>query len=923
MRPAQSLVLVAICLLGQSFASPALPVRSKVIRGGEAAHSIDADITGASDLYLVATIGPDTYNYDQATWAEPTLIDTQGKPVDLTTLKPVSTSVGWGQFHVNAAPSGAALKISDKTYAKGFYAHAPSVLHFKLDGKYARFRALVGIFTGSGKNGSVEFEVTHAQPRSIPKPKPAGPVAVAPNLARADQSPHQFNREAADQLLKQGIDKLVFVRRFTLTCSHVYTEHVDARWTPGGGLCILDLKTGAVTDLLPDLAGGVTNRFDISHDARRIIFDYKKGAKEGYRIYEVNVDGSGLRQLTFPTADSAEIAQRLNRDTNDMHPCYLPDGDIVFTSTRCRSSVLCDAGDNFTTTVLHRMDKDGKNIRPLSANTLPEFSPAVMPDGRILYMRWEYNRKGAGAVKCLWSMLPDGTASSEVYGNNIVDPETMLYGRPIPGTTDKISFLGCSHWGPNNGVGTVIVLDMNKDTRSSEAMTVITKDVEARTHGGYTFLVDGKWVNDSSGKPGRLFKDPYPLSEKLFLVAQKPTGLFWHDPKGYELSLLDGEGRTLSLYRDEQISCWHPYPLVSRPLPPEPKTPVKPELAAKNMAQCVVSDVYAGLSGVPRGSIKYIRIMEQTPRPWAARNRWGGDKQVMAHTALGPNLLGMQAQHGIVPVEEDGSANFLVPAGRNIYFQALDSEYRAIQTERTYVNYQAGETRSCVGCHERTGASLSYASVKAIQRMPSMPRAQQGETTPQKLFDYERQIQPIWNQHCVTCHDGTAEKDPSRLNLRGDLTDLHNVSYEQLLGFGAGKSRGMKFPLVGLQANENDIRAFVEQTPAYHFGSYSSMLAAIIDSFDPRFEQFGAQAEVMKARLNELRAKHAQVKLSREELTRVNNWLDASCQYYPSYWGQKHLQHRLSPGFRPQVTFDEALSAHWPQVLKELYQGKP
>lgn len=911
------LLLGAACVLGAVSGSAFQPVRTKVIRGGEPAQALVADVTGVKDLFLVATIGGDTYNFDQAIWAEPKILDQDSRAVDLTTLKPVSAAVGWGELRLNSG-----LSIAGKNYAKGFYAHAPSVLHFKLDGRFTRFETMVGIATASGKNGTVEFEVTNTGPKlTATKSKPPGPPPVTAKLSPADKASRQFNAAAAQTLLGQGIEKLVFVRRFTLTCSHVYTEHIDARWTPGGGLCLLDLKTGAVTELLPELGAGVVNRFDVSFDGKKIIFDYKKGARDGYRIYEVGVDGKGLRQLTFPGEDDADLVRRYGYGTNDMHPCYLPNGDIIFTSTRCRTSTLCNSADVYTTTVLHRMDADGKNLRRLSNNCVSEFSPAVLPDGRVLYMRWEYNRKGAGAVKCLWAMMPDGTATAEMYGNLIVDPETMLYGRPIPGTTDKISFLGCSHWGPNNGVGTVIVLDTNQDTRRREAMTLITKDVDAQTHGGYTFRVDGKWVNDNTGTLGRLFKDPYPLSEKLFLAAFKPKGLTWGDPKAYALCLLDEEGRDTLLYRDEEISCWHPYPLRPRPLPPTPATPLKQELAAQNMAQCLVADVYTGLTGVPRGSVKYLRIMEQTPRPWTARNRWPGDRQAMAHTALGPYLLGMQAQHGIVPVDDDGSANFYVPAGRNIYFQALDENYLAIQTERTYINYQPGETRSCVGCHERarTGVNAqSQAVAKALKRAPSLPVPQPGDTAGQKLFDYERQIQPIWNKHCTGCHNAT-DKAAAGLNLSGELTELHNVSYENLLGVGVGKARGGKLPLVGVQVNENDVRAFVEYSPPYYFGAYSSVLAAMFGGFEPRFEHFGTNAAKMADRVKALRVQHKDVKLSREEFIRIANWLDASCQYYGSYWGQKNLQHRQSPYFRPAVAFAEALGDQWPAALNPLY----
>lgn len=901
------------------------PVRTPVIRGGEKARTLTADVTGVKDLYLVATIGGDTYNHDQAIWAEPRLFDRDGRAVDLTTLKPAGTSVGWGQFHVNTAHSGAGLSIGGAAFAKGFYAHAPSALHFKLDGRFTRFEALVGIATASGANGSVEFEVTDS------KPKTEAPAETVLKASPAATAPHQFGAAAAQTLLGQGIGQLLFVRRFTLTCSHVYTEHIDSRWTPGGGLCVLDLKSGAVTDLTPELDGGVVNRFDLAFDAKSVVFDYKKSAKDGYRIYEMQLDpatglrraGTPLRQLTFSEPNEAELSRRYGYGVNDMHPCYLPDGSIIFTSTRCRTSTLCNSADVYTTTVLHRMDADGRNIRRLSHNCVSEFSPAVLPDGRVLYMRWEYNRKGAGAVKGLWAMLPDGSAASEVYGNLIVDPETMLYGRPVPGAPDQILFLGCSHWGPNNGVGTVILLDTKQSTASRDAMTLVTRDVDAQTHGGYTFQVGGKWVNESTGAQGRLFKDPYPLSDKLFLAALKSKGLRWDNPKGYELCLLDAQGNASTLYRDEEIACWHPFPVRARVRPPQPALPSNPDLAGQQMAQCVVADVYAGLSGVPRGAVKHIRILEQTPRPWTARNTWPGDVQAMAHTALGPYLLGMQAQYGVVPVEDDGSANFLVPAGPNIYFQVLDENFLAIQTERTYVNYQPGETRSCVGCHDRarTGAAVESRAVsKALKRAPSRPAPQPGDTAGKKLFDYERQIQPVWNAHCVRCHDATTNA-PAGLDLTGRQTALHNASYESLLRLGA-KPKQPRQALVGVQVDENDVRAYVEHAPPYFFGAYSSVLAGVFGSFEPRFQSAGPGASTLAERVKALRAKHSEVKLSKAEFVRVANWLDASCQYYPSYWGQKNLKYKESPYYRPEVSFDEAVGAPWPAALQGLYDPR-
>ncbi|OGV58562.1 MAG: hypothetical protein A2283_00500 [Lentisphaerae bacterium RIFOXYA12_FULL_48_11] len=926
MRDSDSFFFVAVAtlatiILTSQQATAFEPVKTRVIKGGDAPLPVVADITGVKDLFLVATIGNDTYNYDQAIWANPKLFDKDGKAVDLSDLKPHKTQVGWGMLLVNTGQGQQPLNIHGKSFTKGFWAHAPSILHFKLDGKYTRFEAQVGIDAVAGRNGSSEFLVTDIEPK-LPKPKlpRTSPAPVTENLSPADRAPHHFNAEAAKVLRDKGIEKLIFVRRFTLTCSHVYTEHIDSRWTPGGGLCILDLKTGAVSDLVPQFGTGVVNRFDLSFDAKKIVFDYKRSAREGYRIYEINIDGSNLRQLTFPEDDEADLVRLYGYGSNDMQPCYLPDGNIIFTSTRCRTSTLCNGADVYTTTVLYRMDSNGSNIRRLSFNPVSEFSPAVLPDGRVLYMRWEYNRKGAGAVKCLWAMHSDGTGTSEVYGNNIIDPETMLYGRPIPGTVDKICFLGCSHWGPNNGVGTVVVIDTREDTRNRETMKLITKDVDAQTHGGFTFRVDNKWVNESTGEPGRLFKDPYPISETFFLAAHKPKGLPWHDPKGYDLTLLDEQGNGSTLYRDEEISCWHPYPLVTRPIPPRTVTSVQPNLAEKNLAHCIVTDVYAGLNGVEKNTVKHLRIMEQTPRPWTARNRWKGDQEGMAHTTLGPYILGMHAQHGIIPVNTDGSASFYVPAGRNIYFQLLDENYMAIQTERTYINYMPGETRSCVGCHERsrTGKTAAMPVASALKREPVMPGPQPGDSSGQKLFDYERQIQPIWNKYCIKCHD-SSDKAPEKLDLTGGLTRLYCNSYENLLGIGDARSKQRKFTLVGVQANENDIRANVEYMPPYYYGAYSSILAATFGQFEPHFEQFGNNASKMSERVKALREKHKDTKLQKEEFIRIVNWLDASCQYYGSYWGMKNLSHSNSPHFRPDVRFEDALADIYPSAMRTIY----
>jgi len=705
-------------------------------------------------------------------------------------------------------------------------------------------------------------------------------------------------------------NELVLVKRFTYDSNHYYTEYINASWKPGGNICILDLRTGSARELVPQLKGGVFERFDLSFDAKKIVFAWKAAAQVGYRIYEVNVDGSGLKQLTFPQPDEAELEKKYrvfahyHHATDDMHPCYLPDGGIAFISTRCQFGILCDVPDDFTTTVLYRMDADGRNMRRLSNSSVSEASPVIMPDGRIMYTRWEYVDKGAVSVKCLWAMKPDGTASSEVYGNDISLPPTFIYGRPIQGAPNKYVFLGTPHC-PQNGMGTVIRLDTTKNIRTREPMTYMTPDVDIQAEGGFAFRSpDGEWNHDGSGK-GRLFKDPYPLSENLFLVSHKPAGPRWNDPKAYGLYLLDEKGGVIPVYSDPEISCWLPYPLKARQVPPVPLSLRNEKLAESKQAVCVVTDVYRGLEGVPRGSIKYIRMLEQVPRPWAARRQWGGDVYDQQHATITKDAhLGLKVQHGIVPVEEDGSACFVVPAMANIFVQVLDENYMAVQTERTYVNYMPGEVRGCVGCHE-TPSSVSRSDdsalvKRAFQREPSVAGPQPGETCGRRPIDYIHDVQPVWNAHCLKCHSGESPK--ANLNLGGTLTEMFCVSYENLVPERrkGHSDRQLLGPVIG----ENHPKTGnVHYLPARSLGSHASVLVAMLGRGKVKLQD-PKQAE----RAEKLAREHKDIKLSKEELLKVTNWVDTNAQYYGTYWGRKNLKYKDHPQFRPYPSFETAIS---------------
>lgn len=697
-------------------------------------------------------------------------------------------------------------------------------------------------------------------------------------------------------------DKIVFVTRFQHNSNHYYTDYINSQFMPGGNICILDTKSGTVTEVVKGLDGGVFGRFDLSFDAKRVVFAWKKGAQDGYRIYECGVDGLGLRQLTFPEPNEAELVKKYrvrehyHHGTDDMDPCYLPDGGICFISTRCQFGILCDAPDNFTTTVLYRMDGDGKRMEKLTNSSVSEATPTVMHDGRILYTRWEYVDKGAVSVKCLWAMRPDGSGSAEVYGNDISLPPTMIQGRAIPGSSTEFVLVGTPHY-PQSAVGPIIRIDTTKNIRTREPMTYMTPGVDIQAEGGFAFReADGTWKRDGTGK-GPLFRDPYPLSRSLFLVSHKPAGMPWNDAKGYALYRLDESGKVELIYRDEKMSCFEPIPLQARPCPPVLTEARDAKLAAQGLAVCVVQDVYQGLENVKRGEAKWIRVMEQVPRPWATRYNWKGDEYDQQYVVVSKDAaLALKVQHGIVPVESDGSAHFVVPADRNIYFQVLDANFMELQRERTYVNYRPGEKRSCIGCHE-TPHSVPPPSNRAplaSLRPPSVPG-------PGRAIHYPTDVQPVWDKHCIRCHSG--DKPKAGLDLTGTPTTLFSRSYESLMPERRKQPRrdpGLLGPIIG----ENHPKTGnVHYLPAKSLGSHASVLVAMLSHgavqlADPK------DAE----RAKKLEQIHEKARLSPEEMLRLTTWVESNGQYYGSYWGRRNLQYKDHPGFRPVPTFAVATS---------------
>jgi hypothetical protein len=266
------------------------------------------------------------------------------------------------------------------------------------------------------------------------------------------------------------------------------------------------------------------------------------------------------------------------------------------------------------------------------------------------------------------------------------------------------------------------------------------------------------------------------------------------------------------------------------------------------------------------------------PRPWACRRRW---QPHIDHTGLvsSGSALAAKVLHGVVPVHEDGSAHFYVPADRNIYFEALDENYMELQRERTYVNYRPGETRSCVGCHE-VPQDVPPATLKtslALNRSAVMPQPQPGDESASRVLHYPKDVQPVLDRHCVRCHG--ADDPADGLDLTGELTTQFSRSYESIM-----RRRLVK------TFDEGSDWGGTAYAPPRTVGSHASRLIAQVRDGCPGNDR----------------------ELPREDFVKLATWVDANAVYYGSYWGRIHIAHRNHPNFRPTPTLDQALATEPP-----------
>ena len=621
-------------------------------------------------------------------------------------------------------------------------------------------------------------------------------------LARLDEICKAVESDSSD--LKQGLDvKFLELQRAALTANPlvsgqpiVFTaraqyaaayhaidtlfqvgEATDGKYVRGGALKLFDPRSGETKTLLGTQQGTIRSPCVHFH-GQRILFSMRRTPKENLHIFEINADGSGLRQLTKAA------------DVSDFDPIYLPDESIVFCSTREPKFNMCsqDIGAN-----LFRMDSDGANIHQITKSTLFENQASLAPDGRIIYKRWEYVDRNFGDAHGFWSVNPDGTNQALVWGNNKADPAAVYYPRIIPGTNRLLCILSTHH---ANMWGAMAIIDPRIDTdRNVSILRTWPASVK-------NTLTDRDHFNcDRLGGVRPKYEDPWPLSDKYFLCSRQTSngqmGIYLIDTFGHEL-----------LLHAEAPGCFGAMPLRTSPRPPllaERRDYTSQE------GLMYVDDVYQGthMQGVKRGTVKKLRIVESPEKRGWTNGKWYGQ----GFQAPGMNWHDFTAKRiiGSVPVESDGSAYFKVPSDRFLYFQLLDENDMMIQSMRSGTVLQAGEKIGCVGCHDRrlSAPPIRPSAPLALARAPSKPQPWYDQG---RIFSYLSEVQPVFDKHCVSCHD-FGKPGAAKLILAGDRDPFFNASYTQL-------HRKRYITVVG--AGPAGIQ------PPYSWGAHASKIVAVL-----------------------------------------------------------------------------------------------
>jgi hypothetical protein len=507
------------------------------------------------------------------------------------------------------------------------------------------------------------------------------------------------------------------------------------RYASGENLYTLTpARPDGVLKNLTQLTDGEVQGAEMSLDGTKILFAMRRDSKrDGFHIFEINTDGTGLRQIT-------------EGNCNDADPSYLPDGRIAFDSDRAgwqeyyhqeRSRVLCV------------MNADGSNVQQITFNPNEDFDPVALRDGRLLYSSYRFYAQdgsegplpgefmGLARIETvLRACNPDGSGDDLFYGSMRGSFYSPM--RPMP-FSDQ--FAGWHRRGSHVGVSVSLQREMPDGKIicvTPAGLTLIDParaplDCEMPIFPEVVNLAGGEEVyihNYDEMNPIGRFTSPFPIGGDWILASHAP----WHDLRanGYGIYAMNVATRELKLiYDDPQMADVEPIammppssgPARNSTLAADGKLPAMPVTRSEtNLAATPVrsegrtglifcNSVFNSDQPYDTNAVRYVRILEG----------------VQMGQSIAANASFRTRDLGTAPVHPDGSFFMEVPADTPIRFQLLDIDGRMLIHETEFLYVRAGETRGCVGCHENRKDATRNTHPLALKDPPFRAVRQRGD----------------------------------------------------------------------------------------------------------------------------------------------------------------------------------------------------
>jgi formylglycine-generating enzyme required for sulfatase activity len=458
-----------------------------------------------------------------------------------------------------------------------------------------------------------------------------------------------------------------------------------------------------------------------------------------WNIFEVRMDGTEFKPLIETSEPDLEFYDGT----------WLPDGRIIANANIGYQGVPCVSGSDPVGNMVLYNPAD-KNMRRLTFDQDANWNPVIMANGRVMYVRWEYTDLTHYFSRIVMHMNPDGTDNRALFGSGAMFPNSTFDVQPLPGYASAFVGIISGHHGVARS-GRMILFDPNKSRKGTEGMIQeipyrnrpIIPEIKDE-------LVNGVWPQ---------FIKPTPLNDSYYLVSAKlnPNDL-------WGLYLVDIFDNVTCLVKEEGQGFISP--IVVRKTATPPAIPDRVKLDEKE-ASVFIQDIYEGegLRNVPRGAIKELRIHAY---------EYAYVKSPSDHVAQGiQSGWDIKRLLGVVPVEDDGSAIFKIPANTPVSIQPLDKDGAAVQWMRSWFTGMPGEVVSCVGCHEDQNQIPIPKRVSASQKAPLSLTSPEGGV---RSFSYELEVQPILDRACVACHTG----ERKAFDLRGEKKDERGFSLSYL-----------------------------------------------------------------------------------------------------------------------------------------------